>query len=159
MKAGGAPQRIGVPRVVTAGRQHAADVGRCGDAHAGPHVAEVARVLEQHHGRRARIGEHGGEVHGGALGQAHHAGARRERRELVEDRGLDAADEGVQALAQIGGEPRGEAVELGRIRRDGLEHVRAEAQRVLEGMEAFEHRQRGVAPRAAEARDERSILH
>ena len=35
----------------------------------------------------------------------------------------------------------------------------AEAQRVLDGVEAFEHGQRGVAPRAPEARDERSVLH
>jgi len=30
---------------------------------------------------------------------------------------------------------------------------------VLEGMQAFEHGERGIAPRATEARDERSVLH
>ena len=40
-----------------------------------------------------------------------------------------------------------------------LEHDRAEAQRVLERVEAFEHGERGVASRAPEARDQRSVLH
>ena len=52
----------------------------------------------------------------------------------------------------------GQAVELGGVAGDDLEHVRAEAQGVLEGVEAFEHRERGIAPRAAEARDERSVV-
>ena len=37
--------------------------------------------------------------------------------------------------------------------------IGAEAQRVLEGVQSFEHRERRIAPGAPEARDERSILH
>ena len=48
----------------------------------------------------------------------------------------------------------GEAVELGYVARDDLEHVRAETQGVLERVKAFEHRQLGIAARAAEARDQ-----
>ena len=64
------------------------------------------------------------------------------------------------ARAEVGREPRREplAARPGRCVTSSSS-TGAEAQRVLDGVEAFEHRQRRVAPRAAEARDERSVLH
>ncbi len=66
-------------------------------------------------GAGATFREHGRDLDAGALGQAHHAGPRRQRSELVEDGGLHLADERVQARADIGREQRREAVELGRV--------------------------------------------
>ena len=159
MQPGGAAQRVGVPGVVAAGGEHAGDVRGGGDAHAGAHVAEIARILEQHHRRRPPVGEHGRGVDGGALGQADHARRGRERRELLEDRSVHWAGQLAHARAHIGGEKRREPLELGRVAAGDLEHVRAEAQRVLERVEAFQHGQRLIAPRAPEARDQRSFLH
>ena len=110
---GGAAQRVRMPGVMAAGGEHPGDVGGGGDANACAHVAQVARVLEQHHRRRAPVGEHGGGVDAAALGQRHHAGAGRERSELVEHARLDLAGEGVHARAQIGGELGGQAIQLG----------------------------------------------
>jgi hypothetical protein len=46
-----------------------------------------------------------------------------------------------------------------RVAAHHLEDARAETQRVLERVQAFEHRQRAIAPGAAEAGDQRAILH
>jgi hypothetical protein len=43
---------------------------------------------------------------------------------------------------------------LSGVRCDGLEHGRPEANGVLERVKSFEHRQRRVASRAPEARDQ-----
>ncbi len=48
-------QRVGMPRVVRPGREHAARVGCGGDAHARARVAEVARVLQQDDRREGRV--------------------------------------------------------------------------------------------------------
>ena len=55
VQAGGAAQRIGMPGVVAAGGEHAGDVRGRGHAYAGPHVAEIARVLEQDRGQLAAV--------------------------------------------------------------------------------------------------------
>ncbi len=54
--------------------------------------------------------------------------------------------------AWSGSELRGEPVKRSDVAADDLEHVRAEAQRVLERVEAFEHGQRRVAAGPPEAR-------
>ena len=68
--------------------------------------------------------------------------------------GSTGARERAQALAQVGREPLGEALELIDVAGDDIEHVRAETQGVLERVKAFEHRQRGVPARAAVAGDQ-----
>ena len=113
MQAGGAAQRVRMPGVVAAGAEHAGGVGGGGDAHAGAEVAEIARVLEQHHRRRARVGEHRGGVDGSALGERDHPGRGCERRELVEDRRVDLARQRGQALGEVGCELARQALELG----------------------------------------------
>ena len=111
---GGAAQRVGVPRVVAAGGEHAGRVGgRGGDAHAGAHVAEVARVLEQDHRRAPPVGEHGRGVDRGALGQRDHAGRGRQRRELLGRPPASTLARHASMLGDIRREPRGEPVELG----------------------------------------------
>ena len=64
--------------------------------------------------------------------------------------------ERAQARAQIGRERAREALQRCLLRDDDLQQRSVEAQRVLERMKPFEHRQLGVAPRAAKARDQRS---
>ena len=157
---GGAAQRVGVPRVVAAGGEHAGDVGGGGDAHAGAHVAEVARVLEQDHGRRARgrrAPRRDRRVRRSA--RRDHARSAGQRRELGEDGGLDLARERAQARAQIGRERAASRSSSAASAETTSSSAGAEAQGVLERVKAFEHGERGIAPRAAKARDERSVLH
>ena len=60
-------------KFLAAAREHAGDVRGRRDANARAHVAEIARILEQHDRRRPPIGEHGVRVHHRALGKADHA--------------------------------------------------------------------------------------
>ncbi len=53
----------------------------------------------------------------------------------------------------------GELRQLGGVAADDLLQLRIEAQSVLERVKALEHGQRGIAPGAPEARDERPVLH
>ena len=65
----------------------------------------------------------------------------------------------MHARRKVGRQQLGEAIELRAVAAGGLEDVRAEAKRVLQRVKAFEHRQRPIAPRTSEARDERPVLH
>ena len=151
----------GCPRVVAAGAQHAGGVGGRGDAHARPHVAEVARVLEQHDAaRRARRRARRPRSTRRRCGERDHAGRRRQRRELREHararpraraRGSRCAWSGASCSAR-----RREPLD---VAADDLVHVGAEAQRVLERVKPFEHGELRIAPGAAEARDQRAFLH
>ena len=143
-------------------REHAGGVGGGGDAHAGAHVAEVARILEQRpRARSRRVGEHRARRRPRALRRAPSrpvdgaSGASCSKTSGSTSR-ASARD---AARPSSGASARCQALELGGVARDDLEHVRAEAQRVLERVEAFEHGERRIAPRAPEARDERSVLH
>ena len=62
-------------------------------------------------------------------------------------------------IGELGGEGGGEPFELAGITGHEQFQFRAEAQGVLDGMEAFEDGQRRIASRTAEARDERSVSH
>src|SRR4029077_11575176 len=91
--------------------------------------------------------------------ESDHTGGGRERSQLLEHGWFDVTGEASQARGEIGSEQPGETIQLGRVAAGDLDHVRPEAKRVLEGVKAFEHRQRAIAPRAPEARDERPVLH
>lgn len=73
VQAGGAAQGVGVPGVVAAGGEHAGCARGGGHAHARPHVAEVARILEQHDRRVAAVREHCADIDRWALGERHHS--------------------------------------------------------------------------------------
>jgi glyoxalase family protein len=148
-----------MPGVVAAGAEHAGDVGGGGDAHAGAHVAEIAGVLEQHDGCAARVGEQRADIDMWALGECHDACGWRKRREPVEHARVDLAGELQQPRAQLGRELAGQPLELAEVAGEDIVHCCAEAQRVLERVKAFKHRQRGIASRAPKARDKRSVLH
>ncbi len=156
---GGTAERIWVPGVVAAGGKDAGGVGGGGHAHACPHVAQIAGVLEHHDRCASLVGEHRLRIHARALGKRDHAGRRRQWSKAVEYRGVDLTRERQQAGAEVWRKRAGEALELGCVAGEHLEHVGAEAQRVLQRVEAFEHGQRRIASRAPEARDERSVLH
>jgi glyoxalase family protein len=159
VQAGGATQRIWMPGIVASGREHRRGVGGCGDAHTRSHVAEVARVLEQHDRQLARVGEGDGGLAGGALGEGDHAGRWRERRKRCEHGAVDLPRELVQARAEIRRELRCESVERGEVGGVDFDDRSVETQRVLDRVETFEHGERGIAARASVARDERSVLH
>jgi hypothetical protein len=144
---------------VSARAQHARDVGRGCDPHAGAQVAEIARVLEQDHRQRPLVGENVGRLDSWALGESDHTGGGRERSQLLEYGGFDVTGELAKARGEVGSEHPGETIQLGRVAAGDLDHVRPEAKRVLQRVKAFEHRQRAIAPRAPEARDERPVLH
>ena len=108
VQAGAAAQGVGMPGVVAAGGEHRGGVRGRADAHAGAHVAEVARVLQQHHGRGTRIGEHSGRVDRGALGEGDHAGRRGQRGQLGEYVGGDLARERDHLRGHVGRELGGE---------------------------------------------------
>ena len=120
VQAGGAAQRVGVPRVVAAGGEHGGGVGGGGDAHAGAHVAEVAGILEQHHrrwraGRRARRGA----STAGRSASAITPVARRQRRELRRTPPASTSRASVRdALGEVGRERRRQALELGAVARE-----------------------------------------
>jgi hypothetical protein len=154
-----ATQRVRRPWVVASRRQNTGRIRCRRHAHARAQVAEIARILEQHEGLAARSGEHCHRVDRRALCQRDHAGARRQRGELREHLRADLLRHLAQASCDIRREQIGQPLELGAVAAEHLQHVRAEAQRVLERMKAFEHRQARIAPRAPEARNERSLLH
>ena len=157
VQAGCPAQGVGMPRVVPAGAQHGRGVGRGGYAYAGAHVAEIARILQQDHGRGARVAEHGRHIDDGPLGQRDHAGGGRQRRELSKHIRGDLMCEREHLRAHIGRQLRGELLQLCTVGAGDLQHVGAETQGVLERVQSLEHRQRRVAPRAAISRDERSV--
>ncbi len=107
----------------------------------------------------ALAGEHVGRIDGGALGERHHAGARRQRGELREHLRLDLLRQRGDLRRDVRRQLGGEALELVAVAAHDLVHLGAEAQRVLERVKAFEHDERAIAPRAPEARDERSCRH
>jgi len=78
---------------VAAGAEHAGDVRRGGHAHARAHVAEVTRVLQQHHRLAPLAGEHDRRIDRRTLGERDHTGGGRERSELLEHIRFDLADE------------------------------------------------------------------
>ena len=102
VQAGAPAQGVGMPGVVAAGGEHGGGVGGGGHAHAGAHVAEIARVLQQHHGRGTRVGERRGRVDRGALGDGDHPGRGRQRRELGEHVGRDLAREREHLRGHVG---------------------------------------------------------
>ncbi len=159
VKASCSTQRVWMPRIVRAGAENAGNAGRGCDAHARTHVAEIARILEQDHRRCAERLERVARSHGRALGERHHAGARRQRRELREHLGVHLPGRGADLLGHVRRKRRREAGELRAVARDHLEHHGAEAERVLERVKAFEDGQRGIATGPPEARDQRAILH
>ena len=158
VEAGGAAQRVGVPGVVGAGGQHARRSGGGGDPHAGPHVAHRPRVLEQDQRLRPRLGEHRRQVDLRPAGDRDDAGARRLRRQLGHDLGGDGGGPLGQRAAQVRGQLGRQRPQLLRVGGDRLEHLGAEAQRVLEGMEALEDGEARVAPRRAVAADQRALV-
>ena len=108
---------------------------------------------------RASPCEHGGQVHRRPARDRDHAGVGRQRHELREQLRADDAGPLGQRLAHVGGQLPGERQQRLEVRRDEQLDLGAEAQRVLDGVEAFEHGLLRVAPRAPEARDERPVLH
>ena len=141
MQAGGAAQRVGMPRVVGAGAEHAGDVGGGGDAHAGAHVAEVARDPRAAPPARgaasastapASTGGRSASAITPVLGAS---GASRSNTAR-----LDLAREEQHPLALGRGELGCEPLERVGVAGQHLDDVGAEAQRVLERVEPFEHR-------------------
>ena len=147
---GGAAHGVGVPGVVLADRQQRRRVGRRGDPHAGAEVAHVARLLEQDDRRLARVGERrrrGRRACGGRSRRprcaAPAAPARRARRRRP------AADHRREAPRQVRRQVGREPLQLGRVDRHRRLHLGPEAQRVLERMEALQHRQLRITPGGA----------
>ena len=102
--------------------------------------------------------EHPGHRRAGALGDRHHRGAGGQRRELLEH--LPVEQEGPrQPGAEVGGEGVGQLPQFVRVAGDEQLEARTEPERVLDRVEAFEHRQRRVAAGTAEARDQLTVLH
>ena len=130
-----------VPGIARARGQHARRPGRRGDAHDRADVAEVARILEQHGG----TGPERGRVERRAPRDRHDARVVRARAEHGGVHRLHAGE--VELGRERGGEP-GEPVRVAGRRRA---HLGAEAQRVLERVEAVEHDQRRIRARARPA--------
>ena len=160
VQAGGAAHRVRVPGVVLAGGQNRGRVGRRGDPDAGadvPHVASAARA-----GPRAP-------ARGSASTAARSTGGRRaiattpvrgtsgtsSARSATSIGSTRPAEAPRQVRRQLGRQP----LQLIRIDRHGLDQLSAEAQRVLEGVEALEDGQVGIAPRFAEAHRELMVAH
>jgi len=150
MQAGRPAQRIGMPRVVAARREHPRDVRCSAHTDAGTHVSEVPRILQQHYRRRAAVPEHGHRVDLGPQRERDHPRGGGERRQPLEHGGVDGSCERTDARPQVRSKPCRQALELLGVVGVDLEHRRAEAQGVLQGVKTLEHGEPRVAPRAAE---------
>ena len=155
---GRAAQGVGVPGIVGPGRQHAGGVRRCGDPHAGPHVAHRPRVLEQDQGLRLRLSKHRRQVDCRAAGDRDDAGAWRLGHQLRHDLSVDRSRTLGKRSTEIRRQLRFELAQLPRIGTDRIEHLGAEAQRVLEGVKALEDGQVGVAASRAVAADQGALV-
>ncbi len=161
VQAGGAAQRVGVPGVVGAGAQHAARVRRP------RRRARTRRGCRGRAGPRAAppapgppVGEHARRRRPPAARRARSRPSRRQRREPVEQlRRRPARPARASARRRRARAARRAPPSSAASRRQSSSSLGAEAQRVLERVEAFEHGARGVAPRAPEARDERPVPH
>lgn len=162
VQAAGAADRDGIPGVLLAGGQDTGGIGAGRDAHDGAEVSEVAGILEQDDRRVAALD--------GMLGSE--GWATRDRRdarvvcigpELAVDLVRHGGRQLAQARADIGRQLGCEPLELRRLAgQHGLD-LAAEAQRVLERMEALQHGPAVVAARLTEAVDQTalgsSLLH
>ena len=148
-----------MPGIVPPAGQHPGSVGRRGDADARAHVAEIPGILEQHHRRQPRVGEHDGGIDRCPLGERDNPRGRRQRRELGEHLRLDLTHHRGDPLGDVGREQVAEAGQLRGVRCECLKHHGAEAQGVLQRMKSFQHGERRVAPCASEAWDRRAVLH
>ena len=151
MQAGRAAHGVRMPRVVAGDGQQPRRVGRGGHADAGAEVAEVARVLEQHDRRRPGVGEQARERERRAPRDRHHAGRRGNRSGGGDDLRRHRLDEREHPVEDVRRERAGQRAQRVAVIRDRLDHVRSEAQRVLERVKALEHDERGIAPGVAEA--------
>ena len=133
-----AAQRRRVPRVARPGGQHGGGARSRGHAHDRADIAEPARVLEQHGGRRGRGGQHRGGIDPRASCDRGDTGVWNVRDERLE---RSLGDERRQLLAQVGREPLRQPPERGAVRRRRGHDLGAEAQRVLERVEALEQHQ------------------
>ena len=120
--------------------EHAGGARGGGDPHGGADVAGVARGLEQHDAGPARARPR--RTAGGARRRGRRCGARRGRASRRHRRHARRASSSGASSAASAASPSGSVVDRG-------EQVGAEAQRVLERVEALEQHEPGVAPRAA----------
>ena len=132
-------------------REHGGRPGCGRDPDAGADVAHVARLLEQDDGRQRGVGERGRDVDGGAAGDRRHPGARHQRHQLGQSLRVDRLNPAGELARQVGGEFVRQRLQRGGVDRDRLDQLGAEAQRVLERVEALDDGQFGIAPRGPEA--------
>ena len=126
------------------------DIGGGRHAHTRADVAEVAGGLQQHDRRGSRLGEERVGIGGWAPRDRNHSGRGRQRRERREHLGGHHLGVGENPLAHIGRQRIGKRPQP-RGRHDcGVQHLRAEAQRVLECVQTLEYREPGIAASVAE---------
>ncbi len=140
-----AAQHLGMPWILSSGSQNRRRVGRGSDPDAGTDVAEIPRVLEQHHWSRLRRGQNGVKISGRSAGDADQARPRHLRRQFREGVRCDDPQAAHQASPHIRGQSIGETSGRVGVSSDERHQLRAEANRVLDGMEALEHGKVGIA--------------
>ncbi len=160
VQASGAPQRVGLPGIPSAGAQHTSHVSRGRGTNACPDVGLVARVFQEHYRSPGAVGEQSPQVYARSFRDRDHAGPGCLRSQLRERVRRNDSQPGSEAAAKIRGQERCETIEFVRVGTDHRRQCGSEPQSVLYGVNAFEHCELRVPPGGSELfRDPRKLGH